>query len=116
MTHLTVSILVQMGEEGALNGKNLKMVVMPVEQTNASMLAGGLREIFAQVLLSSEDWCLVDGAPGQIVTLPSGARGRIEKVTPHMGNGVLLDLGPAAGNGESGSTRMSKHAHSFRHI
>ena len=94
MAHLTASALVQMGEEGTLNGKTLKMVVMPVEQTDAAIPGGRLQGISTQVLVASEDWVTVAGALGQVVTLPSGAKGRIEKVTTQTGGGVLLDLGP----------------------
>lgn len=94
MAHLTASSLVLMGEEGELNDKTLKMVVMPVEATDAAIPGGRMQGISTQVLVVEDDWAAVDGALGQTVTLPSGAKARIEKVTTQTGGGVLLDLGP----------------------
>lgn len=77
-----------------LNGKTLKMVVMPVEATDATIPGGRLQGISTQILVALEDWGADGGALGQVVTLPSGAKARIEKVTTQAGGGVILDLGP----------------------
>lgn len=94
MAHLTASSLVLMGEEGELNGKTLKRVVMPVEAIDAAIPGGRLQGISTQILVAAEDWAAVTGALGQVVILPSGAKARIEKVTTQTGGGLLLDLGP----------------------
>lgn len=94
MAHLTASSLVLMGEEGTLNGKTLKMVVMPVEATDAAIAGGRLQGVSTQVLVAAEDWTAVGGALGQVVSFPLGAKARIEKVTTQTGGGILLDLGP----------------------
>ena len=102
MAHLTASSLVLMGEEGELNGKPLKMVVMPVEATDAAIPGGRLQGISTQVLVTAEDWAVVSGALGQVLALPSGAKARIEKVTMQTGGGILLDLGPENRRGTEG--------------
>lgn len=83
----------QMGVTAQINGKPLTVVLMPVERTDPRVEGGFLDGVMTQAFAAADDWAGAGGALSQVITLPSGAKGRVAKLTVQEG-GVLLDIAP----------------------